>query len=248
MSTWRIGSCGVEATVYLLSCLSLRAIAVRSNASHPRPNARSPAIVARIGASDAFTTLLPPTGDHRMSLDSECDHVAVAVPSIEEAAPRWQAGFGGHWLSPRPEAISDFRTRQLRFNGGGKLELLEPTGQTGFAAAFLARFGARIHHVTLKVPDLLEAVETVRTAGYDVVDVSTERDEWHEGFLRPSQVGGVIVQLAYSPLSEEEWARQRGIDPVPTPVDGPVLLGPTFTHPDLDVAETVWRTLGAAID
>lgn len=183
-----------------------------------------------------------------MSLDSECDHVAVAVPSIEEAAPRWQAGFGGHWLSPRPEAISDFRTRQLRFNGGGKLELLEPTGQTGFAAAFLARFGARIHHVTLKVPDLLEAVETVRTAGYDVVDVSTERDEWHEGFLRPSQVGGVIVQLAHSPLSEEEWARQRGIDPVPTPVDGPVLLGPTFTHPDLDVAETVWRTLGAAID
>jgi catechol 2,3-dioxygenase-like lactoylglutathione lyase family enzyme len=172
------------------------------------------------------------------------DHVAVAVHDLEAAATRWQGELGGVWLGPRWSG-GGFGTRQMRFSNLGKLELLEPDATDGFAAGFLARFGPRIHHLTIKVPDLLDAIATVEAAGYDVVDVSTARDEWHEAFMRPSQVGGVIVQLARSLHDDEGWAQLAGAPPPPVDPDSPALLGPTLAHPDLEVARRIWTTLGA---
>ncbi|MEX1164221.1 MAG: VOC family protein [Nitriliruptor sp.] len=182
-----------------------------------------------------------------MPIDARPDHVAIAVHDLEAASARWQEQLGGVWLSPRFSG-GGFGTRQLRYSNLAKLELLEPEVQDGFAAAFLDRFGPRVHHVTLKVPDLLDAVRTVEAAGYDVVDVSTARDEWHEGFLRPSQVGGLIVQIARPQHDDEGWARLAGMDLPPVDPDSPALLGPTLTAPDLEASAQLWATLGARID
>ncbi|MFA9445460.1 VOC family protein [Egicoccus sp. AB-alg6-2] len=177
------------------------------------------------------------------------DHVAVAVPDIEAAAERWHDQLGGGWVGPRfPVAHAGFATRQLRYAGGAKLELLEPTTPDGFAAHFLARFGARIHHVTLKVAALLPAVERLRAEGLDVVDVFAEGDVWHEGFLRPSQVGGLIVQVAWSGRSDTEWAQLAGLEPEPPAQGAARLLGPTLMHPSPTTAADVWRRLGAEVD
>lgn len=183
-----------------------------------------------------------------MPIESVPDHVAVAVHSMDEAALRWRDGVGGAWANPRmPLDAAGFATRQLRFRGGAKLELLEPIGHGGFAAPFLERFGARIHHVTLKVPDLLAAVEVVRDEGYDVVDVDTSDDVWHEAFLRPSQVGGMIVQIAYAGRSDAEWAAMFDMTPEEPAGDAAVLHGPTLRHDDLDAAMALWTTLGASV-
>ncbi len=181
-----------------------------------------------------------------MPIPAVPDHVAVAVPAIDDAAARWRDQLGAGWANRGmflPEA--PFHVRQLRFANGAKLELLQPNGQ-GFAQGFLDRFGPRVHHVTLKVPDaLMPAVETMRAEGYDVVDVNTEGG-WHEGFLRPSQVGGVIAQIAWSESSPEEWTR-RNADVAEEPRGEVELLGPTLTHPDLDAAERIWTTLGGKV-
>ncbi len=182
-----------------------------------------------------------------MPIASVPDHVAVAVPHLGTAAARWR-GLGGEWASPllRDEQAG-FGTRQLRYRGGAKLELLEPVGDDSFAAAFVARFGARIHHVTLTVPELLPAVGTLRDEGYDVVDVFAEGDVWHEGFLRPSQVGGMIVQVAWSGRTDEQWASTMDEplrEPSPTAAR---LIGPTLTHPDRDAARRLWCSLGAEV-
>jgi catechol 2,3-dioxygenase-like lactoylglutathione lyase family enzyme len=174
------------------------------------------------------------------------DHVAVAVHDIEAAATRWGKELGGVWLSPRWTG-GGFGTRQLRFSNLGKLELLEPDAPDGFAAGFLARFGPRIHHLTLKVPDLLEAVAVVEAAGYDVVDVSTEHDAWHEAFLRPSQVGGMIVQIARALHDDAGWAALAGVELPAADPTSPALHGPTLTHHDLDAARRLWTTLGAEL-
>lgn len=184
-----------------------------------------------------------------MPIASTPDHVAVAVPAIEAAAVRWHDQLSGGWAGPRFELPgAGFATRQLRFAGGAKLELLEPLTPNGFAARFLERFGPRVHHVTLKVADLLAAVARLEDEGYDVVDVSTAQPDWHEGFLRPSQVGGVIVQVAWAGRTDEEWAAEAGLTPELPPDDGPELLGPRLTHPDLDAATRVWAALGAEVD
>jgi len=147
-----------------------------------------------------------------------------------------------------PLEAAGFATRQLRYRGDAKLELLEPLGPDTFAGHFVRRYGASIHHLTIKVPAILPAVDTVRAAGYDVVDVFAEGDVWHEAFLRPSQVGGMIVQLAWAGRSDEEWAELTGARPEAPAGDAAILHGPTLSNPDLAGARTLWSLLGAEVD
>lgn len=183
-----------------------------------------------------------------MPIEATPDHVAAAVPAIEVAAARWIDHLGGGWVAPAwgvPGA--GFATRQARFAGGAKLELLEPRTEDGFAERFLARYGAGVHHVTLKVPALRPAVTTLEAAGLQLLDVSTDGDLWHEAFLRPSQVGGLVVQLAWSRHDDEGWAALFGATPAPPRADAARLLGPRLAHPDLERAAWVWRLLGAEV-
>lgn len=183
-----------------------------------------------------------------MPIEATPDHVAAAVPTIEAAAARWIDELGGGWIAPAwgvPGA--GFATRQARFTGGAKLELLEPRARDGFAARFLARHGAGVHHVTLKVPALRPAVAHLEAAGLEAVDVSTDGEIWHEAFLRPAQVGGLVVQLAWSLHDDEGWAAVFGAVPEPPRPGAARLLGPRLTHPDLERAARVWEVLGAVV-
>ena len=183
-----------------------------------------------------------------MPIDATPDHVAAAVPSIDAAAARWIDHLGGGWVAPAWEvAEGGFATRQARFAGGAKLELLEPRSRDGFASGFLGRYGAGIHHVTLKVPALLPAVAALEEAGLALVDVTAEGGYWHEAFVRPSQIGGMIVQLAWSKHDDRGWAAVFGATPEAPRPDAARLLGPRLAHPDLETAARVWRLLGAEV-
>jgi catechol 2,3-dioxygenase-like lactoylglutathione lyase family enzyme len=183
------------------------------------------------------------------SLDAVIDHVAAAVPDPTAAEQRWVEELGGGLVSFGDNGV--FSSRQLRFAGGGKLELLSPSpdsGGRGFVEAFLERFGSAVHHVTLKVPDLREAIRTVEAGGLDVVDVDDTNELWQEGFLRPSQIGGIIVQIAHSSGTDEEWARRIGHVPQEPAPGAATLHGPRLLHPDLDRAAALWSLLGAAVE
>lgn len=172
-------------------------------------------------------------------IDARPDHIAVAVPEVDAALPRWRDGLGGRYHGEY-DSGAGFRTTQYRFRGGAKLELLEPTGPNPapFAQAFLDRFGPGIHHLTLLVPDLDGALTALVGTPLEPVDVR-KHERWHEAFIRPSAVGGLVVQLAWSgwPSREHE----------PTPTTGARLLGARLRHPDLGLAERVWSALGADV-
>ena len=182
------------------------------------------------------------------SLRATLDHVAVAVPDRASAAARWADQLGGGTVAR--DANSGFAIHQLRYAGGGKLELLAPPDDPpaeNFVSRFLKRYGPTIHHVTLKVGDLDSALAQIRAAGLDVVDVQDTHPHWREGFLRPAQVGGLIVQVAWAAGSDEQWAAQLGQKPEPPRADAATLLGPRLAHPDLGAARRLWETLGASI-
>ncbi len=177
------------------------------------------------------------------------DHVAVAVADLDAARAWWVA------RGARPLAgisLATFSTEQLRLSNHGKVELISPgRGEGGsFVDGFLRRFGSgTVHHITLKVPaPLTDAVGHLQRAGLDVVDVATDDPHWHESFLRPSQVGGVIVQVAWADGTDEDFARRSG-RPTPAPVDpdAPALQEVVLGHPDLDRARSVWQLLGAEV-
>lgn len=186
-----------------------------------------------------------------MPIDAVPDHVAIAVPRVETASRRWVDQLGGRWIGPEKDLADperQFDARQFRFANGALLEMLAPMRDDSFLAGFLARYGPRVHHMTFRVPALQPVLDEVRGAGYDVVDVSMDDEYWHEGFLRPSQVGGMIVQVVWMGRTEEDIARMQGFQPEPPPADGARLLGPTLTHPDLDEAERLWGLLGGTLE
>lgn len=181
-------------------------------------------------------------------LDAVLDHVAVAVPDRDAAMARWADRLGGGLVGEGNSGV--FASRQLRLAGGGKVELIAPSAEAApdtFMHRFLRRFGTAVHHVTLKVPDLLPAVELLRAHGVEAVDVQASDAWWREAFLRPSQVGGLVVQVAWSPASDREWAQERG-HPVGEPAPAAArLLGPRLRHPDLAAARALWTLLGADV-
>lgn len=182
-----------------------------------------------------------------MALVSRIDHVACAVPDLAAARPRWEDRLGGRlWSWSRPDR--GFRSQQFVYRGGGRLELIAPgTDPDGFVQRFLDRFGSRPHHVTLKVPALRSAIAELTDAGLDVVDVYEEGEWWHEGFLRPSQVGGLIVQVAWSGKSDDDWQDYLGHTPEEPPGDGAVFVGLRLRDPDLAAAAARWKLLGADV-
>lgn len=183
------------------------------------------------------------------ALRARLDHVAVAVGDLDGALRYWGGTVGAGLVAY--ETNDGFDIAQVRTRGGGKLELIAPPregGDAGFVTGFLARFGATIHHVTLKVAELGVAIDTVRAGGYDVVDVQNTSPWWHEGFLRPSQVGGMVVQVAWTSEDDRSWARRIGTAATTPAAGTPRLLGPTLEHPDLSAARMLWSLLGADIE
>lgn len=175
------------------------------------------------------------------------DHVAVAVPSIDAALPRWHERLGGVLLPPyrRP----DFVARQLRYPGGGKVELLAPaTPGAGFVADFLARRGSAVHHLTVVVDDLDAALAALRRAGIEPVDEDRDDEWWHEAFVRPSLAGGVVVQVAWTPESDEQWAHREGATIAPSPHAAAVVRGALLGHPEPRHLASLWTALGARVE
>jgi methylmalonyl-CoA/ethylmalonyl-CoA epimerase len=136
----------------------------------------------------------------------ELDHVAVAVHSIKDALKLYRDALGGEYLMGADGADGTWRWVQVRFPGGGKVELLEPLGE-GFLSRFLAKRGEGLHHMTFKTDDIRAAIAHVEELGYELVDVSVDDPDWKEAFLRPSSAHGTLVQLAQPSGSDEEAAR-----------------------------------------
>jgi methylmalonyl-CoA/ethylmalonyl-CoA epimerase len=129
------------------------------------------------------------------------DHVAVALHSIKPALGLYRDGLGGEYLMGGDEQDT-WRWLQLRYPGGGKVELLEPLGE-GFLSKFLDRRGEGLHHLTFKTDDIRAAIEHLRALGYELVDVNLSDPHWQEAFLRPSRSHGTLIQIAQSSAPDD---------------------------------------------
>src|SRR5688572_120916 len=178
----------------------------------------------------------------------ELDHVAIAMPRLADAVPVLAGVLGG---APAFGASADaYRFGQWRFDGGGRLEVLEPTDDDGFLARFLAKHGPGIHHVTFKVPDLDEACDRARAHGYDIVGYSDAKPDWKEAFLHPRQALGIVVQLAQpapdaSPDAPDAWEPPARVADPPPPV---TILGLRMNAHTRERARRQWQAvLGGAV-
>ncbi|HUY96653.1 MAG TPA: VOC family protein [Verrucomicrobiae bacterium] len=134
------------------------------------------------------------------------DHVSLGVKSIAAELPEFAGRLGGRILPGGVEA--SFRGLQLRYAGGGTVELLEPlAGEAhGFLQRFLDRRGPGPHHLTFTVDDLSVALERARALGWHPVAVDRGHPLWQEAFLHPREALGTTIQLAQAGWPGMEWA------------------------------------------
>jgi methylmalonyl-CoA/ethylmalonyl-CoA epimerase len=121
------------------------------------------------------------------------DHIAIALPRIADAPSVLVAVLGG--VPERMRPAGAFRWASWTYVGGGRIEILEPTGADGFLHRFLAAHGPGVHHVTFKVPDLDWICRRAERHGYGIVGRDESDPTWKEAFLHPKQALGIVVQL-----------------------------------------------------
>jgi methylmalonyl-CoA/ethylmalonyl-CoA epimerase len=130
------------------------------------------------------------------------DHVGIAVHAIKPALELYRDALGGEYLMGGDQE-GTWRWLQLRYPGGGKVELLEPLGE-GFLSRFLESRGEGLHHITFKTDNIHAAIADLQARGYELVDVNVEDPHWKEAFLRPSKSHGTLVQIAQPSASDDD--------------------------------------------
>jgi methylmalonyl-CoA/ethylmalonyl-CoA epimerase len=134
-----------------------------------------------------------------LGIDATFDHVAHAATSIRAMLPVYRDLLGGEFVGGGDNPRVGFRTIQLRFKGGGRVELLEPLAGSTFLDSFLARNGnGGLHHLTFKVPDILAAIESAERNGLAPFGVHLGNPIWQEAFLHPKRAHGALIQIAQS--------------------------------------------------
>ena len=131
------------------------------------------------------------------------DHVAIAVHDIKPALKLFRDGLGGEFVHGGEEYGAEWRWFQMRYPGGGKIELLQPLRE-GFLSKFLDKRGEGMHHITFKTDDLRAAIDHVTSLGYELVDINLESQGWKEAFFRPKGAHGTLIQLAETPWDDPE--------------------------------------------
>ncbi len=124
------------------------------------------------------------------------DHVGIAVGDLERAIAFYRDLLGLD-IEPPEEVESDrVRARFIRV-GESAIELLEATAPDSAIARFVARRGAGVHHITLRVDDIHEAIARLKAGGARLVDEVPRPGAGGSlvAFVHPASADGVLVEL-----------------------------------------------------
>ncbi|HEY5527632.1 MAG TPA: VOC family protein [Candidatus Anoxymicrobiaceae bacterium] len=134
------------------------------------------------------------------------DHVGIAVRDKEKAARFLTEALGARKVLDEPWEFrgQDFNWAYFDVGDSGRVELISSPDPANFINQFIDKRGEGLHHVTIQVEDLEEAVSSLRAMGIEPVDINTSDPTWKEAFIAPRDSFGVLIQLAE--FDEGYWA------------------------------------------
>jgi methylmalonyl-CoA/ethylmalonyl-CoA epimerase len=120
------------------------------------------------------------------------DHVAVAVPSLEEAIALHQS-VSGHRATP----VETLESQGVRVAFVGAVELLEPLRTDTPVGRFISRHGPGLHHIAYRTADIERELARLVADGYEAVDTAPRPGaRGHRvAFLHPRSTGSVLIEL-----------------------------------------------------
>ena len=123
------------------------------------------------------------------------DHIGIAVKSLD-ASKIWQD------LGLAVDHVETVETQAVRTAflsvGDAKLELLEPTTAESPIAKFIEKRGEGIHHVCLRVTNIVEHLDRLKEKGYRLINDSPVPGAHgcRVAFLHPAAGNGVLIELS----------------------------------------------------
>jgi methylmalonyl-CoA/ethylmalonyl-CoA epimerase len=126
------------------------------------------------------------------------NHVAIAVPDLEEAAAQYRETLGAKVGAPQDEPDHGVTVIFIELPNT-KVELLHPLGENSPIAGFLEKNpSGGIHHICYEVEDILDARDRLRAAGARVLGDGEPKIGAHGKpvlFLHPKDFTGTLVEL-----------------------------------------------------
>jgi len=129
------------------------------------------------------------------------DHIGIAVNNLDKAIALYRDVLGlklegTHVLRERGVRVAFFS-----IGGGARVELLEPIDAGSTVAKFLSSRGEGIHHLALRVNDIVEVLEEFKKKGLTLINEKPEAGA--EGrkiaFVHPKSMNGVLIELCEEP-------------------------------------------------
>ena len=123
------------------------------------------------------------------------DHLGIAVKSLSAAKGIYEKI--GLRLS-QEEFVADEKVKVVMVPvGETRLELLEPTSDDSVIAKFIAKRGEGLHHISLRVPDLVSAVRKLKADGVRLVsdEIKIGAGGHRYVFIHPASASGVLIEL-----------------------------------------------------
>lgn len=124
------------------------------------------------------------------------DHIGIAVGDLGQALAFYRDALGLE-IEP-PEEVPSQRVRaHIVPVGEAAIELLEPTSADSPVARFIEKRGPGVHHITLRVDDIAEALARLRARGVRLIDSAPRPGAGGAliAFIHPASAHGVLVEL-----------------------------------------------------
>jgi methylmalonyl-CoA/ethylmalonyl-CoA epimerase len=124
------------------------------------------------------------------------DHIGIAVSDLSAALAFYRDALGLEIHAPEEVASQRVRAHFMPA-GEGALELLEATSDDSPIAKYVAKRGPGLHHITLRVDDIVAALAQLKARGVRLID-ETPRPGAHDSlvaFIHPASAHGVLVEL-----------------------------------------------------
>lgn len=126
----------------------------------------------------------------------ELDHIAIAVEDVEKAAKAYLDGLGLEL-----GGVEDVEGQGARVGfidvGGTRIELVQPLGPETALGKHLQKRGPGLHHIAIKVDDIVAALARLKGAGIQLIDEEprTGAGGRKVAFVHPRSMDGVLLEL-----------------------------------------------------
>ena len=128
------------------------------------------------------------------------DHIAIAVPDMEEAIARFVDDLGIE-LAGREDVPSESTSTAFLPIDGTKIELIHPIAGEGPVAAYLEKRGGGLHHLCFETDDIEADMARLKEKGYRFLSEAPKPGAHgtRVAFIHPKSCGGVLIELAEHP-------------------------------------------------